>query len=177
MVCSGSFEWWAVKQGLGIVALRKARDALVLVYEIVKDGGKHWQLAGWEVPVCFSHTLAKVHYCNLLWQRQAHKLFIWTRRKLSLMWLVHTKVCLVSQIGIKICRHMQQQSSFLGQCRFCNLSGSLVFKVLLINAEVTWLPYFVTFELELSTFFSDVMTQDLACLWRRAPRQSLSHLP
>lgn len=59
---------------------------------------------------------------------------------------------------------MQQQSSFLGQCRFCNLSGSLVFKVLLINAEVTWLPYFVTFELELSTFFSDVMTQDLACL-------------
>lgn len=86
---------------------------------------------------------------------------VWNRKKPSLTWLVHIKVWLVSQIGIKICRETcctRAAQSFVGQCRFC-ISGSLVFEALLMNAEITWLPYFLIFELELSTF--------LGMLWLR----------
>lgn len=157
MVCSGSFEWWTGKQGSRTVALGQAHDALVLVYEIVSPclcqsrrpqcvWKIHWYLPPSQLPV-----LASI----------LHKLFIWNRKKPSLTWLVRIKVWLVSQTGIKICRETcctRAAQSFLGQCRFC-ISGSLVFEALLMNAEITWLPYFLIFELELSTF--------LGMLWLR----------
>lgn len=159
-VCSGSLEWWIVKQGLGIVALGRAHDTLVLVYEIVKEMGAsigRWLGRRCQCFSCWSRTQGTLLSSSLA-KTKAHKLFIWTRKKPSLTWLVDIKVCLVSQIRIKICRYMQHQSSFLGQCRFWNLR-SLAFKTLLMSAKITCLPYFIIFELELSTF--------LGMLWLR----------
>lgn len=136
--CSGSGIW-----NCEPLSLPKQMPTVYLGQRVWKI---HWYLPPSQLPV-----LASI----------LHKLFVWNRKKPSLTWLVHIKVWLVSQIGIKICRETcctRAAQSFVGQCRFC-ISGSLVFEALLMNAEITWLPYFLIFELELSTF--------LGMLWLR----------